>query len=203
MGIKFTFSQNSMLKSFRSTCPEWKSFFLFQLFSQVLCKLVKFLSQLLDGISVTVVHTWVLYTRLRLQISCRTESSKLICLSFYFLVLCTVERERELSGYTEKQKDYGYIHWGSEKLRNNITFKDRGLAKPKEARYLRMQNNFPGEEQLPTEGGIKKTRFCSYSEGGTTKKAKFCTLVWFLKAVISPSVNAWLCGDDNLALGQL
>ena len=91
--------------------------------------------------------------------------------------MCTVERERELSGYTEKQKDYGYIYRGSEKLRSNITFIDRGLAKPKEARYLRMQNDFPGEEQLPTEGAIKKTRFCSYSVGGAAKKAELCTLV--------------------------
>ena len=105
--------------------------------------------------------------------------------------------------YTKKQKDYGYIYRGSEKLRSNITFIDRGLAKPKEARYLRMQNNFPGKEQLPTEGAIKKTRFRSYSVGGVAKKAELCTLVWFLKAVISPSVNAWLCGDDNLAWGQL
>ena len=44
-----------MLKYFRSPCPEWKSFFLFQLLPQVLCKLVKFLFQLLDGISFTVV----------------------------------------------------------------------------------------------------------------------------------------------------
>ena len=43
---------------------------------------------------------------------------------------------------------------------------DRGFAKPKEARYWRMQNDFPAEEKLPTEGGIKKTRFCSYSLGG-------------------------------------
>ena len=92
--------------------------------------------------------------------------------------MCTVERERELSGYTEKQKDYGYIYRGSEKLRSNITFIDRGLAKPKEARYLRMQNDFPGEEQLPTEGGIKKTRFRSYSVssvGGAAKKAELWT----------------------------
>ena len=32
---------------------------------------------------------------------------------------------------------------------------DRGFAKPKEARYRRMQNDFPAEEKLPTEGGIK------------------------------------------------
>ena len=125
----------------------------------------------------------LLYTRLRLRIRCTTESSKLIYLSFYFLGLCTMERERErereLSGYAEKQKDYGYIHWGSEKLRNNlITFVERGLAKPKEARYLRMQNDFPGEEKLPTEGAIKKTRFRSYSVssvGGAAKKAELWT----------------------------
>ena len=46
---------------------------------------------------------------------------------------------------------------------------DRGFAKPKEARYWRMQNDFPAEEKLTTEGGIKKTRFCSYSLGGGNK----------------------------------
>ena len=40
---------------------------------------------------------------------------------------------------------------------------DRGFAKPKEARYWRMQNDFPAEEKPPTEGGIEKTRFRSYS----------------------------------------
>ena len=67
---------------------------------------------------------------------------------------------------------------------------DRGLAKPKEARYWRMQNDFPAEEKLPTEGGIEKTRFCSYSVGGTEQKTELCTLVWFLKAIISHSMNA-------------
>ena len=89
------------------------------------------------------------------------------------------KRERALFGYAEKQKDYGYIYWGSENLRNNlITFVERGLAKPKDARYLRMQKDFPGEKKLPTEGGIKKTRFRSYSVssvGGAAKKAELWT----------------------------
>ena len=38
-----------------------------------------------------------------------------------------------------------------------------------------MQNDFPGEEKLPTEGGIKKTRFRSYSVGGAAKKAELWT----------------------------
>ena len=44
-----------------------------------------------------------------------------------------------------------------------ITCTDRGLAKTKEARYWRMQNDFPVEEKLPTKGRIKKTRFRSFS----------------------------------------
>ena len=67
---------------------------------------------------------------------------------------------------------------------------DKGLAKPKEARYWRMQNDLPAEEKLPTEGGIEKTRFRSYSVGGTKQKTELCTLVWFLKAIILLSVNA-------------
>ena len=115
------------------------------------------------------------------------------------------KRERAFWLYWETKRLWLYIlrKWEIRKWRQFI---DRGLAKPKEARYLRMQNDFPGEEKLPTEGGIKKTRFRSYSVssvGGAAKKAELCTLVWFLKAVISPSVNAWLCGDDNLAWGQL
>ena len=53
----------------------------------------------------------LLYTRLPLQIRCRTKSSKLIYLTFYFLGLGTIrrEREREISGYTEKQKHFCYI----------------------------------------------------------------------------------------------
>ena len=48
----------------------------------------------------------------------------------------------------------------------NIICIDRGFAKPKEARYWRMQNDFPAEEKLPTEGGIKRTGFRSYSKDG-------------------------------------
>ena len=33
-----------------------------------------------------------------------------------------------------------------------------------------MQNDFPAEEKLPTEGGIEKTRFRSHSVGGTEQK---------------------------------
>ena len=47
--------------------------------------------------------------------------------------------------------------------KKNVTCIDRGLAKLKEARFWRMQNDFPVEEKLPTEGRIKKTRFRSYS----------------------------------------
>ena len=55
-----------------------------------------------------------------------------------------------------------------------------------------MQNDFPAEEKLPTEGGIEKTRFRSYScAGGAEQKTELSTLVWVLKAIISPSVNAW------------
>ena len=36
---------------------------------------------------------------------------------------------------------------------------DRGLEKPKEARYWRMENDFPAEEKMRTEGGIKKDTF--------------------------------------------
>ena len=41
-----------------------------------------------------------------------------------------------------------------------------------------MQKDFPGEKKLPTEGGIKKTRFRSYSVssvGGAAKKAELWT----------------------------
>ena len=54
-----------------------------------------------------------------------------------------------------------------------------------------MQKDFPAKEKLPTEGGMEKTCFRSYSVGGAEQKTELCTLVWFLKAIISPSVNAW------------
>ena len=87
------------------------------------------------------------------------------------------KKERAFWLYWETKRLWLYIlrKWEIRKWRQFI---DKGLAKPKEARYLRMQNDFPGEEQLPTEGGIKKTRFRSYSvssDGGAAKKAELWT----------------------------
>ena len=77
-------------------------------------------------------------------IRCRTKSSKLIYLTFYFLGLVTIRREREseICGYTGKQKHFCYIlsRWKIHKKINDITCIDRGLARPKEARYYRMQS---------------------------------------------------------------
>ena len=57
-----------------------------------------------------------------------------------------------------------------------------------------MQNDFLAEEKLTTEGETKKTRFRSYSIGGAEQTTELCTLVWFLNAVSSPSLNDDLSG---------
>ena len=41
-----------------------------------------------------------------------------------------------------------------------------------------MQNDFPAEEKLPTEGEIKKRRVSAdYSVGGAEQERELCTLV--------------------------
>ena len=84
-------------------------------------------------------------------------------------------------------------HWAGEIFRNDITCIGRGLPKPKEAR---MQNDFFSEEKLPTEGGVKKTRFRSFFKDG---------IVWHWSDMIKCSKltqREWVCGHDNLAGAQ-
>ena len=67
--------------------------------------------------------------------------------------------------------------------------------RPKEARYWRIQNDFLSKEKLPTEGGIKRTSFCSYSKDGIV----YIGLIE-LNVVSSPSVNA--CSDMTILHGH-
>ena len=67
----------------------------------------------------------------------------------------------------------------------------------RERDYWRMENDFPAEEKLPTEGGIKKDTFplklwrsCGIRDGIVY------TLSWFLNAECSPSMNA--CADITI-----
>ena len=123
-------------------------------------------------------------------------------MTFWDWIFFGRERERERESFLAILGSKTIIakYWGAEKWTNNITCIDRGLEKPKEARYWRMLNDFPVEEKLPTEGGIKKTRFRSYSVSSAEQKTELCTLVWFLKAFISSTVNA--CADMTIVHGD-
>ena len=107
-------------------------------------------------------------------------------------------KKRELSGYTEKQKDYCCE---VKKWRNNITRIDRGLAKLKEARYWRMQNDFSANEKLPQEGAIKKTCFRSYSVMVWSRRRNCVHRYDFLKCS-KLTQRECVCWRDNLAWAQ-
>ena len=60
---------------------------------------------------------------------------------------------------------------------DNITCIDRGLAKLKEARCCRMQNDVSANEKLSKEGVIKKDTFPLVLCQGVEQKTELCTLV--------------------------